>query len=89
MIKGINKQILEVTNTDNPYFERVIFFVRPQSAETDEQLLKKEAEKIAATAQRPPKTRKTFKQRLTSAFFLLLGAGAALAMTYVVNNLIN
>ena len=85
MIKGINKQILEVTNTDNPYFERVIFFVRPQSAKTDEQLLKKEAEKIAATA----KTRKTFKQRLTSAFFLLLGAGAALAMTYVVNNLIN
>ena len=44
MIKGINKQILEVTNTDNPYFERVIFFVRPQSAKTDEQLLKKEAE---------------------------------------------
>ena len=29
MLKGINKQILEVTNTESPYFERIVFFVRP------------------------------------------------------------
>ena len=27
MIKGVNKQVLEVTNTENPYFEKIIFFV--------------------------------------------------------------
>lgn len=89
MIKGINKQILEVTNTDNPYFEKVIFFVRPQSAKTDSRLLQKEAEKIASTAQRPPKTRKTFVQKLSSALYVFLGAGAAVAIIYAVNNLIN
>ena len=25
MIKGVSKQILEVTNTDNPYFDKIIF----------------------------------------------------------------
>ena len=30
MIKGVSKQILEVTNTDNPYFEKIIFFVKPE-----------------------------------------------------------
>ena len=28
MIKGVSKQILEVTNTDNPYFDKIIFFVK-------------------------------------------------------------
>ena len=30
MIKGVNKQVLEVTNTENPYFEKIIFFVKPE-----------------------------------------------------------
>lgn len=27
MIKGVNKQVLEVTNTENPYFEKIIFLL--------------------------------------------------------------
>ena len=57
MIKGINKQILEVTNTDSPYFEKIIFFVRPESMNLGEKLLKGEAEKISLEA-KPPKSRK-------------------------------
>ena len=34
MIKGVSKQILEVTNTDNPYFEKIIFFVKPEHQST-------------------------------------------------------
>ncbi len=30
MIKGVNKQVLEITNTENPYFERIVFFVKPE-----------------------------------------------------------
>ena len=34
MIKGVSKQILEVTNTDNPYFEKIIFFAHPLGVST-------------------------------------------------------
>lgn len=30
MLKGVNKQIIEINNTGNDYFERVLFFVRPE-----------------------------------------------------------
>ena len=60
MLKGVNKQILEITNTDSPYFEKIIFFVRSSSSDTDERKLRAEAEKISAsTAVKPPKSRKT------------------------------
>ena len=39
MIKGVSKQILEVTNTDNPYFEKIIFFVKPEHQSTDRKKL--------------------------------------------------
>ena len=46
MLKGVNKQILEVTNTESPYFEKIIFFVRSSSPVRDSEKLKEEAEKI-------------------------------------------
>ena len=44
MIKGVNKQVLEITNTENPYFERIVFFVKPEYKGADRAKLKKEAE---------------------------------------------
>ena len=35
MIKGVSKQVLEVTNPENPYFEKIVFFVKPQYARED------------------------------------------------------
>lgn len=29
MIKGVNKQIIEVNNPDSIYFERAVFYLRP------------------------------------------------------------
>ena len=44
MIKGVNKQVLEVTNTENPYFEKIIFFVKPEYQNGHAEKLKKEAQ---------------------------------------------
>ena len=33
MIKGVSKQVLEVTNPENPYFEKIVFFVKPSTPE--------------------------------------------------------
>lgn len=50
MIKGVNKQVLEVTNTENPYFERIVFFVKPEYQSGHAEKLKKEAQLYAARA---------------------------------------
>lgn len=77
MIKGVNKQILEVTNTENPYFEKIIFFVKPEYKNADRKKLQKEAEALATIAQKPPRVKMSKKRifhiALNSALFALAG----------------
>ena len=84
MIKGVNRQVLEITNTENTYFERVIFFVKPEYGNEDRAKLKKEAENYASSAGKPPKSRKTKKEirYLIMQSILCLGAGAALTFLF-------
>ncbi len=88
MIKGVSKQILEVTNTDNPYFEKIIFFVKSEYQSTDRKKLQKEAEAVASLKQKPPKLKMTKKQiikiSLLSFLFTLAGCG----VTYIITLLI-
>ncbi len=32
MVKAVNKLILEINNTENEYFERAVFYIRPEMA---------------------------------------------------------
>ena len=32
MVKAVNKLILEINNTENEYFEKAIFYIRPEKA---------------------------------------------------------
>ena len=88
MIKGVNKQVLEVTNTENPYFEKIIFFVKPEYGNEDRAKLKKEAEALAKTAGKPPKSRKTKREICGTLSRCALCAGAGAAITYLLNFLI-
>ena len=88
MIKGINKQILEVTNTESPYFEKIIFFVRPSSQNMSEKKLKAEAEKISTEIKKPPKAKKTFRQIAMSGIYWFLGLGAGCALSFLLSNFI-
>ncbi|MBQ3904447.1 MAG: hypothetical protein II744_05665 [Eubacterium sp.] len=83
MLKGINKQILEVTNTESPYFERIVFFVRPDKNTVSEACLKKEAESISSKIKRPPRPKKTARQWVKTAVYITLGAGAGAAITFL------
>lgn len=87
MIKGVNKQILEVTNTENPYFERIIFFVKPEYKNTDRKMLQKEAETLASISQKPPKARVPKKRifQLVSGSVLFTMAGFALS--FIINTI--
>lgn len=85
VIKGVNKQILEVTNTENPYFDKIIFFVKPEYNSLDRKKLQKEAETVAAVTQKPPKARISKKRVImvvsNSVLFTLAGFAISFLLT--------
>ncbi len=87
MLKGVNRQVLEVTGTDNPYFEKIIFFVKPEFVNEDGAKLKSQAELVAKTANKPPRMRKTKREirrlLLQGAVCLAAGAVITLILNYV------
>lgn len=46
MIKGINHQVIEITDTDNRYYERALLVLRPEYASISRELLEKEARSL-------------------------------------------
>ncbi len=46
MIRGVNRYAVEVSRTENPYFERAICFVRPQFASCDRLALRRAAQQM-------------------------------------------
>ena len=46
IIKGANKQIVEINKTDSAYFDRILLFVNPEIGTDDEEKLKKEANRV-------------------------------------------
>ncbi|HCA29630.1 MAG TPA: hypothetical protein DEP23_08725 [Ruminococcaceae bacterium] len=50
MIKGVNRQIIEVIDTGNEYFERALLVVRPRFADTKPGRLHDEAQRFARNA---------------------------------------
>lgn len=88
MLKGVNKQILEVTNPDSPYFEKIIFFVRPSSQNTDSKKLHKEAEKIStSTAVKPPKQKLDVKKTLAFAGYSAITIMSGVGITFLLDHL--
>ena len=50
MIKGVNKQVVDVTEPDSAYFERVLFFVKPEFSGLGEGALRKKADALLHTS---------------------------------------
>lgn len=80
MLQGVNHQVVEVTRPECEYFERVIFFVKPEYSSVSEGTLRERAGKIAGEAGAPPPT-KTRISRLAAVGKLLLAAAAGAAVT--------
>lgn len=57
MIKGVNRQIIEVHDTGCRYFERALFFVSAEYSEMQKKALQAEAERVVKTYM-PPVCRK-------------------------------
>ena len=54
MLKGVNRQVVEILQPESAYFEKVIFFVKPEFSHTGEMKLKSSADALIKKAAPPP-----------------------------------
>ena len=82
MIKGVNRQVVEVSQPESAYFEKVLFFVKPEFYGLGESKLKSKADALLKDSPLPPET-KTKKRKKGKGdmvkFFLSASAGAVAA----------
>lgn len=84
LIKGVNHQVVEVTKPTCEYFERVIFFVKPEFSRVSEGTLRERAGEIAGETGAPPPTKLKRSRILFAAKLIgsaLVGAAAALLIS--------
>lgn len=82
MVKGVNRQVLELRETGSPYFERALFFVKPEFAFADEKKLREAAQETLAGTDTLPRTRRRkWKQALLWTFGGSAAAGAGALVT--------
>ena len=87
MIKGVNRQMIEVTHTGSPYFERA-FLVMRGDAPTDEEQLRRMAEKVVEQADHHGGLRRQKRwQHLRQAAHALLWGGGGAALMWVLEQL--
>lgn len=49
MLRGTNRSIIEINETENKYFERILIFVKPEFGSLPDDRLKKEATRLVGT----------------------------------------
>ncbi len=53
MIKGINKQVIEINDTGNPYYEKAWLIVKPEYTCLHKNILEREAQKLLKDTDKP------------------------------------
>ena len=54
MLKGVNRQVIEISDTGSRYFERAILIVRPEFLGEQPRRLQNDANRVVASFGRPP-----------------------------------
>lgn len=62
MIRGVNRQIIEINETGNKYFERALLFVSSDGANKSTAKLAAEANQLISSLGRPPEARSSRKK---------------------------
>ncbi len=88
MIKGINRQMIEIVDTGNPYFERALLVVQPGISRTDSEQLHREAQHLlqqtgSCSQLRRQRARRLWEKLWLSLLSALIGAGLALLIQFL------
>lgn len=74
MIKGINRQIIEVRQTGSIYYEKALLIVRPEFSSAQQQILEREAHKLLRRIDAPS----TYRRKRIIVTRVILALGSAL-----------
>lgn len=83
MIKGVNRKVVEVNETGSEYFEKIIFFVRPEYACVSEGKIRERAGLIANSGSVPPPTRQSRRMLGKILLCCLCAAAGAVAAAII------
>lgn len=85
MIKGVNRQVLEIHDTGTKYFEKALFFVKPEYSALSEKRLNEKALQALSGAEKLPRTRKAkIKTVILKIVYLLCAAGIGACISLLV-----
>ncbi len=55
MVKGVNKKIIEVNNPDSIYFEKAVFYLRPEVRTLPDEIARREIDRYVSSMGLPKK----------------------------------
>ena len=87
MMRGINRQVVEISEPESAYFEKVIFFVRPEYCGMSEAVMRAKANGIIKEKENPPAMKKAPGKRFPGVLKTLIAAvlsAAATAMIFLI-----
>ncbi len=92
MLKGVNRQVVEIPQPDSAYFEKVIFFVKPGCSAVSETKLRAKADELIKDASTPPQEknmRRTSSRLMQAVKFSIAAASGAIvsAIGFFLSNL--
>ena len=86
MIKGVNRQVVEVAETGSDYFEKALFFVNPKYYGMTDGKLKERAQTLMNSAGAPPKTRNSNRRSKITVFIEIAASAAAGAIIALITS---
>ena len=82
LVKGVSKSVIEISETGNRYFSKVILYISPEFSSASEQKLKKEAsrliEEFELTGRFVPLRKSIRKRKILS--LLILGSSVLFSL---------
>ena len=86
MIKGVNRQVVEVAETGSDYFERALFFVNPKYYGMTDGKLRERAQTLVKSAGNPPRVKGTEKRSKVKLFIEIAASAAAGAILTLITS---
>ncbi|MDE6789113.1 MAG: hypothetical protein K2J47_07310 [Ruminococcus sp.] len=84
MVKGVNKKIIEVNNPDSIYFEKAVFYLRPEVHTLPDEIARREIDRYITSSGLSKKRRRISPKTGGLIIFSVLTAIAILVITAVI-----
>lgn len=88
VIKGVNRQVVEVAETGSDYFEKALFFVNPKYYGLTDGKLRERAQTLMSAAGTPPKSRTNDKKSKIKTFIGIAASAAAGSIITLISTVI-